>query len=123
MPPTARSRLLTLAFLAMIACGGESSLTQQEALPLWAKATCNAVRRCDPGMLAAIGVTPETCEQRLTSDLTASGDPRCDGGEQFDGDAARACIRQIETAPCMKDGQPPEPCSRVCKSRADAGSD
>jgi hypothetical protein len=115
---TLRSRLLTLGFLGVLACGGsDPALTQQEALSLWAKAICNAVQRCDPGMLPAVGLTPETCESGLMGRLSASGDPRCQPGDQFDGDASRACIRAIETEACRKEGPPPEPCTRVCKAK------
>jgi hypothetical protein len=93
-------------------------LTQQEALSAWAKATCSSIQRCDPGMLAALGVTPQTCEQRLMADLSATGDPRCDGSDQFDGAAARECIDDIETQMCSKTGGPPEPCKRVCTPKS-----
>jgi hypothetical protein len=110
----ARLRLLALGFVGLLACGGDPPLTQEEALPRWAKAICDFARRCDATSLALFGATSETCEARLMSDLTSNGDPRCLGGGQFDGDAARACIREIEAGACKKD-TPNESCDRVCK--------
>jgi hypothetical protein len=106
-------RLVALGFLGLLACGSDPPLTKDEALSRWAKAICDFARRCDPGRLTPFGATPETCEARLMSDLTSNGDPRCLGGGQFDGDAARACIQEIETGACMKDGRN-ESCDRVC---------